>query len=544
MSVDRNSAEPEASEFSSHLMQRSTTLIFAAIACAWSISAEQSAFGADSTRRPNIVLIVTDDQGYGDFSCHGNPILKTPNLDRLHDEGVRFTDFHVSPTCSPTRASLMTGRHEFYSGVTHTIYERERMNPQRATLPQKLKWGTYTTGVFGKWHLGDEAEYQPQNRGFDEVFIHGGGGIGQTYVGSCGDAPGNRYFDPAILHNGKFEKTKGYCTDVFFAEAQKWITRSVQERRDDAKKPPQRDGSRIDSPFFCYIATNAPHGPLDCPPEYEAKYTKLVNTPDEAKFFGMIANIDDNVGKLLKTLADLEIDRDTVVIFMNDNGGTAGTKIHNVGMRGQKVTVYRGGTRGACFVRWPGTLKPADCDRLTAHIDLYETIQDLSGIPHMTGGPPSTLPERGPSLLPLLQNPQAPWPDRVLFTHVGRWPKGSDANDAKFGNCSIRDPRWNLVSSPRKALVNKTKPGEVLPGREPMWELFDLKADPGETKNVAAEHPDVVARLAKAYDAWWADVVPYTLANEQAVGPKMNPYHELYYAQFGGGPNAVKPVPK
>ena len=170
-------------------------------------------------RRPNIIFILTDDQGYGDMSCHGNPVLKTPNIDRLHDESVRFTDFHVSPTCAPTRSALMTGRHEFNNGVTHTIFERERLTLKATTLAQVLKTAGYTTGIFGKWHLGDEAEYQPDQRGFDEVFIHGAGGIGQTYPGSCGDAPGNTYFNPAILHNGKFEKTQGYCTDVFFGQA-------------------------------------------------------------------------------------------------------------------------------------------------------------------------------------------------------------------------------------------------------------------------------------------------------------------------------------
>jgi arylsulfatase A-like enzyme len=479
-------------------------------------------------KHPNIVLVVTDDQGYGDFSCHGNPILKTPNLDRLHAESVRFTDFHVSPTCSPTRASLMTGRHEFRSGVTHTIYERERLGLSATTLPQVLKTAGYVNGIFGKWHLGDEAEYQPNRRGFDEVFIHGGGGIGQTYVGSCGDAPKNKYFDPAILHNGKFEKTKGYCTDIFFAEAQKWITSRVKAPADAA------------APFFCYIATNAPHGPLNCPPEYEAKYAKLVKTPDEAKFFGMVANIDDNVGRLLAKLGELGIERETLVIFMNDNGGTVGTRIFNAGMRGQKVTPYRGGTRAASFWRLPGAFEPGDCDRLAAHIDIFPTLAELAGA-KISGDLAAKF--DGRSLVPLLKDHQAEWADRILFTHVGRWPKGSDPNDAKFGNCSIRDPRWNLVSSPRKALVNKPKPGEALAGREPQWELFDLKADPGEAKNVAAENPDVVARLAKAYDAWWVKVVPATLENDRAVGPAINPFHALYYAQFGGGPADPKPTP-
>src|SRR5262245_51965742 len=175
--------------------------------------------------RPNIIFILTDDQGFGDLSCHGHPILKTPNIDRLHHEGVRFTDFHVSPTCSPTRSALLTGRHEFKNGVTHTILERERLTPKAVTLAQVLKTAGYTTGIFGKWHLGDERRYRPDRRGFDEVFIHGGGGIGQTYPGSCGDVPGNTYFNPVILHNKKFVKTRGYCTDVFFSQAMQWIDR-------------------------------------------------------------------------------------------------------------------------------------------------------------------------------------------------------------------------------------------------------------------------------------------------------------------------------
>src|SRR5262245_25295695 len=174
-------------------------------------------------RRPNIIFVLTDDQGYGDLSCHGNPILRTPNIDRLHAEGVRFIDFHVSPTCAPTRAALFTGRHEFRNGVTHTILERERLTLKATTLAQVLKSASYTTGIFGKWNLGDEPKYWPSRRGFDEMFIHGAGGIGQTYAGSCGDAPDNTYFNPMILHNGKFVKTEGYCTDVFFAQATKWM---------------------------------------------------------------------------------------------------------------------------------------------------------------------------------------------------------------------------------------------------------------------------------------------------------------------------------
>jgi arylsulfatase len=207
-------------------------------------------------KRPNIIFILTDDQGHGDLSVHGNPILKTPHLDKMHGESVRFTNWHNSPTCSPTRSALLTGRHEFRNGVTHTILERERLTLKSTTIAQVLKGAGYGTGIFGKWHLGDEEEYRPDERGFDEMFIHGAGGIGQSYPGSCGDAPGNKYFDPAILHNGKFVKTKGYCTDVFFDQATKWIG-----QRKDGKEP-----------FFCWLATNAPHGPYIARPEDRALY--------------------------------------------------------------------------------------------------------------------------------------------------------------------------------------------------------------------------------------------------------------------------------
>src|SRR6266446_2544866 len=179
------------------------------------------AIGAE--KKPNIVIVMPDDVGYGDYACLGNPVNKTPAVDAFWKQSVRFTDFHVSPTCSPTRSALMTGRHEFKNGVTHTINERERLTLKATTIAQVLKSAGYATGIFGKWHLGDEAQYQPDKRGFDEVYIHGAGGIGQSYPGSCGDAPGNKYTNPALLHNGKFEKTTGYCTDVFFDRALRWV---------------------------------------------------------------------------------------------------------------------------------------------------------------------------------------------------------------------------------------------------------------------------------------------------------------------------------
>ena len=454
-------------------------------------------------QRPNIVFILTDDQGYGDMSCHGHPILKTPNLDRLHNEGVRFSDFHVSPTCSPTRSALFTGRHEFKNGVTHTILERERLTLQATTLAQVLKSAGYTTGIFGKWHLGDEPAYRPDQRGFDEVFIHGAGGIGQTYPGSCGDAPGNTYFNPAILHNGVFEKTRGYCTDVFFSQATHWM-RAVKGRQ----------------PFFTYIACNAPHAPLQVRPEDEARYLGKVANTNAARFLGMVANIDDNIGRLLAQLEDWKIDRETLVIFMNDNGTDGGILAgYNAGMRGRKGTAFLGGTRAASFWRWPGTLAPADCDALTAHIDFFPTLAAIAGA---RLGPEVEAQVEGRSLLPLLVNPAASWPERTLFAHFGRWPKGAEPDIAKYRACSVRTDRWHLVSPDG--------------GKEPHWMLFDVVKDYGETQDVKADHPEVVAQLAGQFDAWWASLEG-SLVNEDAVGPSINPFKEQFWRQFGGGPS-------
>ena len=444
--------------------------------------------GALAKRRPNIILIMTDDQGYGDVARHGNPIIQTPHLDRLHDDSVRLLDFHVSPTCAPTRSSLLTGRHEFKNGITHTILERERMSLKSTTLAQVLKSAGYATGIFGKWHLGDAEPYQPQKRGFDEVFIHGCGGIGQKYPGTCADAPGNSYFNPTLMHNGKFEKTQGYCTDVFFRQAMSWI--GTQRK-----------------PFFAYITPNAPHAPLDCPAEYEAKYTGQVPVPT-AKYFGMVTNVDDNLGRLLATLKEKKLERDTLLIFMNDNGGTGGVKVFNDGMHGQKGTPYLGGTRAMGFWHWPGTLKPAGVKALAAHVDLLPTLAEIAG-----AATPAGVKLDGRSLVPVLENPSAAWADRYLFTHVGRWEKGQAAA-SKYAKCRVRNTRYSMVNMGKA------------------WELYDLTVDRGEKSDVAPQHPDVVKEMSAVYDRWWDEIFPL-LENENAVPPAVAPYFELYEKQFG-----------
>ena len=476
-------------------------LAVAAAPSAFAAAADAPA-GGKSRRPPNIVLVMTDDQGYGELACHGNKIIKTPNLDALHARSLRFTDFHVSPTCAPTRCSIMTGRHEFRSGVTHTINERERMGPGAVTIAQVLKGAGYTTGIFGKWHLGDQEPYQPNNRGFDEVFIHGAGGIGQSYRGSCGDAPGNKYFDPAIRHNGTFVKTTGYCTDIFFTQALRWVKSAAAD------------------PFFAYITTNAPHGPLQCPEKYYQPYVEAGLPESDARFYGMITNIDDNVGILLKKLDQWKLLEDTLVIFMTDNGsaragglGGAGKKkpkagaragLFNAGMRGKKGTPYEGGIRVPAFFYWKGhTPAGVDCGALTAHVDLFPTFAELAGVKA-----PDKVKLDGRSLMPLMKDPKAPWPDRYVFTHLGRWAKGK-AGQSKYARCSLRNQRFHLVNN---------------------TELYDLPADPGETTNVADKHPEVVAAMQKAYDQWWSEVLP-AMVNEDAPVPKENPFKAIYNQQ-------------
>lgn len=413
--------------------------------------------------RPNVILVMTDDQGYGNLGCHGHPTLKTPHLDRMHAESTRFTAFHVSPTCSPTRASLLAGKHEFRSGVTHTITGRERMALSSVTLAQVLQGAGYKTGIFGKWHLGDTAgaygeagmPYMPQSRGFDEVFIHGGGGIGQGYP-KGGDFGENSYFNPRIHHNGKMVETEGYCADVFFRQALRWI-----------------QGVK-DAPFFAYISTNTPHSPQIPPKEYEGQ-----------GYEGMILNIDDNMGRLFEQIKQLGLEENTLVIFMSDNGHSAG---YGAGMRGKKGMPNEGGTRVPCFFRWPGKIGAgADVGGLAAHVDMLPTLAEICGaaIPQAAGK------LDGRSLVPLLENPAAPWPDRYLFVHVGRWPEGGAA-EAKYSKFAVRSQRFRLV--------NKDK-------------LYDISNDPGENLNVIEQHPDVAAKMLAVYDQWWEEILP-ALVNE------------------------------
>ena len=413
-------------------------------------------FNATAAKRPNVVLVITDDQGYGDLSCHGNPVLKTPHLDKLHSESVRLTDYHVAPTCSPTRAALITGHWTNRTGVWHTIMGRSMLRDNEVTIGKILGDGGYHTAMFGKWHLGDNYPYRPEDRGFQEVLRHGGGGVGQTP-----DYWDNAYFDGSYFHNGKAVPVKGFCTDVFFDYAKRFI----RKVKDDEK------------PFFIYLCTNAPHGPMHSPEKSSAPYKKQgVNV---ANFFGMISNIDDNVGAMREFLKKEGLTDNTIFIFTTDNGTSSGARVFNDGMRGAKGSEYDGGHRVPFFIHWPkgGLTGGRDVDMITSYVDIVPTLISYCDVPA-----PKGVKFDGVNIRPLIEGKARSWPDRILVTDSQR----------------VRDPiKW------RKSAV-MTDQWRLVNGKE----LFDINADPGQKTNLAKRHPKVVSRLAKFYEAWWQELVP------------------------------------
>lgn len=427
---------------------------------------------------PNIVLVMTDDQGYGEVGAHGNSMIRTPNLDSLHAESVRLTDFHVDPTCSPTRSALLTGRYSSRTGVWHTIMGRSIVHRDEVMAAEVLADAGYATGFFGKWHLGDNYPYRPIDRGFQQAVNHGGGGVTQTP-----DYWGNDYFDDTYWRNGVPTPYKGYCTDVFFDRALEFI----EDRRG--------------GPFFVYLATNAPHGPFLVDEKYSRPYAEQ-NVPEPMhKFYGMIENIDENMGRLTAKLDELGIAENTLLIFMTDNGSAAGvTNTHptqrvgaanpallaraakevedgvwqgfNAGMRGRKGSEYDGGHRVPFFVRWPngGLGAPRDVDALAAHIDVLPTLADAAA-----AAPRPELDWDGKSLLPLLRGED--WPERTLAVHSQRilFPE-------KWRKSAVMTEQYRLING---------------------VELYDIQADPGQLDDIAAERPQVMAELKAEYEAWW-----------------------------------------
>jgi len=387
------------------------------------------------------------------------------------------------------------------------------MTLEAITLPQVLKTAGYRTGIFGKWHLGDEDEYQPNRRGFDEAFIFGGG-----ILGSSSDVPGNKYFDPVIRHNETFVKTNGYCTDLFFGAALGWI------------KQRQSAG---DGPFFAYLAVNAPHRPYVAPEKNVKRFRELGfkegTSAGDAGYYGMIENIDDNMGRLVGKLAEWQLLENTLIIFMSDNGmpgptyglGQLGQAIgkdasgaplypFNGGRIGFKGSVDEGGVRVPFFVRWDGRIKGGrDIDRIVDHIDLLPTLAALAG---------ASLPKgqvEGRSLLPLLADSKAAaqWSDRFLFSHRANWKDGESPDDHQWKNFAVRNQRFRMV------------------GKDA---LFDMEADPQQTKNVIESHPETAKAMRAAFDRFWREARPL-MVNEGVATSPQKPFVLHHAAQLKTG---------
>jgi arylsulfatase A-like enzyme len=423
-------------------------------------AAKPKAKATAAPRKPNVIVVLTDDQGYGDFGCHGNPVLKTPNLDRLHDQSIRLTDFHVAPMCTPTRSQIITGRDCLANGAYVVCSGHGFIQRGIPTLADLFAAGGYRTGMFGKWHLGDNYPYRPQDRGFQESLTFRGWGLTSSQDFWCND-----YFNDTYWHNGRLQKYAGYCTDVWFREALAWI----------------KAQAAAGQPFFVYLPTNAPHGPLWVPQKYVDPYLGKVG-PAVARFFGMIANIDENMDRLDRMLRESGLYDNTILVFMTDNGGTVGVKTWNAGMRGGKTQYYDGGHRVPCFVRWPaGKLRPAgDVPELAQCQDLLPTLAELCGLPIPVG---TTF--DGTSLAPLLRGQDQPeLGARKLVVQYGIW---EEYQGPTKWNCAVMWGKWRLVQ-----------------GRE----LYDIQADPGQKTDVAPQHAQVVAALRAHYEQWWAKTEP------------------------------------
>jgi arylsulfatase A-like enzyme len=448
----------------SHLLPKAG--ILTAISCLFSSPVH-------SQEHPNVVLIITDDQGYGDLGFTGNPNVKTPVLDKFAGESIRFNNFYVSPVSAPTRSSLMTGRYSLRTGVRDTNNSGAIMATEEITIAEVLKKAGYATGQFGKWHLGDNYPFRPVDQGFDESLMHLGGGMGQpgditTYF--RGDSS---YFDPVLWHNGKQEAYKGYCTDIFADEALRFIEKNKGVS------------------FFCYIAFNAPHTPLQVPAEYYDKYKNIdpskgfkndgrpfpemneKDKEDARKVYAMVSNIDDNVGKILKKIDDLRLTQNTVVIFMTDNGPQQ--RRYVAGMRGLKGSVYRGGVRVPFYIRYPDSKKSnIEIEAVAAHIDILPTIAAICN---------TKLPEGtkidGSDLMPLITGAKKDLPERSLFFY---WTRHSPE---LYNNIALMRGKYKLVgNTDYNAPVSD-------------FELFDIAEDPYELKNIVKENP-VIANELKA----------------------------------------------
>lgn len=434
-------------------------------------------------KRPNILLIMTDDQGTGDIQIHGNPVLNTPNMDAIAKQGAEFKQFIVNFNCSPTRASLLTGRDNYRTGVVGVTETSHLMKADEVTLAKVLSDAGYHTGIFGKWHLGDSYPMRPSDKGFQETLIHKGGGIGQA-----SDPPGNSYFNPILEENNVKKVFQGYCDDIFADATINFIEKNKDE------------------PFFAFYATNLPHFPLTVSDKWADPFRKMGLHELNARTYGMIANVDANIGRLLLKLKELGIEDNTIVIFMSDNGPrTKRTKNdlypdrYNMNLRGTKTSVYDNGIRAPFFIKWPGKIpQGVQFSNLAAHIDVMPTLLEACNIKV-----PKELKLDGISLMPLLRGELKKLPEREIFIqgHAGSEP-------FKYFHFTVRGQQYKLISPTDDPYGNVTRPTDVeIKELIANLELYDIEKDSSEINNIAKQHPEIVKSMLSRYEKWFDQAI-------------------------------------
>lgn len=453
---------------------------------------------AQTKTRPNVILIITDDQGYGDIGFHGNPDVKTPVLDMLAKNSTRFTSFYVSPVCAPTRSSLMTGRYSLRTGVHDTYNGGAIMANEETTLAELMKGAGYRTSIVGKWHLGDNYPFRPMEQGFDESLVHSGGGIGQT-----GDIynyyrKDSSYYNPVLMKNGQTVKTTGYCSDVYTDAAIQFL-----------------EGNQK-NPFFLYLAFNAPHEPLQVPRKYYDMYKGLKidssnyknskafpkmsdkNQEDARKVYAMVSNIDDNMGRLFKKLEELKLDSNTLVIFMTDNGPQQPR--YKAGLKAIKGSVYDGGVKVPFYIKLPGTIeKDKDIKVPAAHYDVLPTLAEFCGFKI-----PANIKIDGKSLMPLIRNKEVAWKDRAM---VLNWARGYPE---PYRNIAVVKGKYKMVG-----MCDESAAPAAL-------ELYNMDEDPSELKNISKTNPAKLAELKLEFDNWYKEIIqsPHLVPQAAIIGTK------------------------